>query len=251
MKAIFKNIIAAAFFSAAFACAFSESPYNKNLSSDDIESLVSGKTVIKNTGSYKKICMGSENPGIKKAVETVNSLKPAYFAEVIKEYPYEGNENLLENFSSLVMDIPSYAGIPYYSERAEEWYDLYTSAEIISAQENGNTQIVNADFEMKPFGLVPMRITSEKESGYYYYESTNLSTMRYYDKFNCVSPENMKSIIVIFRSDDKWILYGIGAVKAPSIFFLRERVDTSFMNRIKTFCAYFFSKMEGQTQQEQ
>lgn len=251
MKTIFKNIAALALFSVAFAGAFSESPYNKNLSAEDIESLGSGKTVIKNTGSYKKMCMKGENPGLKKAVETVSELKPAYFAEVIKEYPYEGNENLLENFSSLVMDIPSYAGIPYYSERAEEWYDLYTSAEIKSAQEDGNTQIVNADFEMKPFGLVPMKITSEKNDGYYYYESTNLSTMRYYDKFNCVSPENMKSIIVIFRSDDKWILYGIGAVKAPSVFFLRERVDTSFMNRIKTFCAYFFAKMEEQKQQEQ
>ena len=239
MKTIFKNIVALALFSVAFAGVFSESPYNKNLSAEDIESLSSGKTVIKNTGSYKKV------------VETVSNLKPAYFAEVIKEYTYEGNENLLENFSSLVMDIPSYAGIPYYSERAEEWYDLYTSAEIKSAQKDGNTQIVNADFEMKPFGLVPMKITSEKNDGYYYYESTNLSTMRYYDKFNCVSPENMKSIIVIFKSEDKWILYGIGAVKAPSVFFLRDRVDTSFMNRIKTFCAYFFAKMEEQKQQEQ
>ncbi|UKI54506.1 MAG: hypothetical protein L6V90_07285 [Treponema succinifaciens] len=100
----FKNIVALALFSVAFAGVFSESPYNKNLSAEDIESLSSGKTVIKNTGSYKKMCMKGENPGLKKVVETVSNLKPAYFAEVIKEYTYEGNENLLDNFSSLVMD---------------------------------------------------------------------------------------------------------------------------------------------------
>ena len=36
---------------------------------------------------------------------------------------------------------------------------------------------------------------------------------------------------------------GIGGVKAPSIFFLRDRVETSFMNRIKTMCSYFFEQM--------
>ena len=55
MKTIFKNIVALALFSVAFAGVFSESPYNKNLSAEDIESLSSGKTVIKNTGSYKKM----------------------------------------------------------------------------------------------------------------------------------------------------------------------------------------------------
>ncbi|MGN0728264.1 DUF6675 family protein [Treponema sp.] len=245
MKTFLKKIAAAVFvLSGACALLFSNSPYNENLSDEDRAVLSEGSTVIKNTASYKKMCIKSDNPYVKRAVETVSKLKPAYLAEVIREYPYEGNENLMDNFSSLVMDIPSYAGIPYYSERAEEWYDLYSSAKIVSSGTDGDVQTVKADFEMKPFGLVEMRIVSEKGDACYYYESTNLSTMRYYDKFNCVSPECMKSIIVIFREEEKWILYGIGAVKAPSVFFLRERVDTSFMNRIKTFCAYFFEKME-------
>ena len=52
----------------------------------------------------------------------------------------------------------------------------------------------------------------------------------------------MKSIVVIVRQGDSWVLYGVGAVDAPSIFFLRDRVETSFMNRIKTFCTFFFNK---------
>ncbi len=221
------------------------SSYNSNLSSSEKESLSKGETLIKNTGSYKKMCLDSENPYTKQLSEVIGTLKPTYFAEVIKEYPYEGNENLLDDFSELVMDVPSYAGIPYYSERAEKWYDLYSSAEIKSVETTENTKKIEADFEMSPFGDVPMQIISEKTDSYFYYESTNLSTMRYRDKFNCVNPQNMKSIIIVFKDDNKWILYGVGAVKAPSVFFLRERVDTSFMNRIKTFCSYFFSKIDN------
>jgi hypothetical protein len=246
LKKIFivrKFVVASVLISAA--AVFAEGVFNSNLDKSDIQKISLGETVIKNTGSYKKMCVESDNAGVKSVKKIVSNLKPAYFAEVIKAYPYEGNENLPDEFASLVMDIPSYAGIPYYSERAEAWYDLYSSAEIKSSEKNGGTETVLADFEMKPFGLVNMKIISEKGADYYLYESTNLSTLRYYDKFDCVSEENMKSLIVIFRDGDRWILYGIGAVKAPSVFFLRERIDTSFMNRIKTFCSYFFAKMEN------
>ncbi len=222
---------------------FAEGPFNKNLSPDEEITVLTGETLIKNTESYRKMCLSSDNLGAQKAVNVIKSLKPGYFAEVIREYPFIGNEDLAEKFSKLVMDIPSYAGIQYYSEHKETWYDLYSSAEIVSSEKEEQTEIVIADFLMKPFGDVQMRITSEKGDDYYYYESTNLGTMRYYDRFNCVSSENMKSIIVIFREDDKWILYGAGAVKAPSAFFLRDRVETSFMNRIKSFCSHFFERM--------
>ena len=53
----------------------------------------------------------------------------------------------------------------------------------------------------------------------------------------------MKSIIAIVKEGNSWILYGIGAVNAPDLFFLRDRIETSFMNRIKTFCSYFFKKL--------
>lgn len=246
MKPFFSipRLIAAAVLSAVSFSASAGAAFNSNLSDADLQKIASGETVIKNTGSYKKMCIQSENAGAQKVIEAVRALKPAYFAEVIREYPYEGNESLIEQFSGLVMDIPSYAGIPYYSERAEKWYDLYSSAEIISSEKSEGRETVKADFEMKPFGLVSMKITAESGSDYYVYESTNLSTMRYYDKFDCVSPENMKSLIVIFRDGDKWILYGAGAVKAPSIFFLRDRIETSFMNRIKTFCSHFFNRMQ-------
>ena len=234
-----------------FACvfcssAFAHGVFNDNLSSDERDVLASGETLIKNTSSYKKMCLETDNPQVQKLRQTVMEMKPAYFAEVIKEYPVQDSEDLPSVFAELVTDVPSYAGIPYFSERKQKYYDLYTWAKITSSSQQGNTLKMTADFEMKPFGEVSMRIETETGEDFFWYESTNTTLMRYYDKFDCVKPENMKSLIVVFKSDDKWILYGAGAVKAPSIFFLRDRVDTSFMNRIKAFCAYFFAKMEQQ-----
>ncbi|MBQ5384459.1 MAG: hypothetical protein IIU46_08430, partial [Treponema sp.] len=92
------------------------------------------------------------------------------------------------------------------------------------------------------FGTINTTITSRKSSDSYYYVSTNDNKLKY-SGITCVDPGKMKSIIVIVRDGNSWILYGIGAVNAPDVFFLRDRIETSFMNRIKTFCSYFFKKL--------
>lgn len=217
--------------------------FNNNLTVQDKAVIDSGKVLIKNVDSLKELSLASTNDTAQKALATAKQLRPAYIAEIIQVRPYKGNENLVNSLETLILDIPSYAGIPYYSERAEAWYDLYSSATITSTQKKGNAAEVFADLEMEPFGTIHTQINTEKTDDSFYYESVNLNKLRYYDKFTCVTPHNMKSIITVFRSGDNLVLYGIGAVNAPSIFFLRDRVETSFMNRIKTFCSFFFEKL--------
>ena len=60
---------------------------------------------------------------------------------------------------------------------------------------------------------------------------------------NCVKKENMKSLILVFKDGNNWILYGIGGVKAPKIPLFEKRIETSFMNKIKTFCQFVYSKL--------
>lgn len=218
--------------------------FNENLSEEDYALVKSGQTLIKNTANYRKLCLKGGKYGADKALKAIEELKPTYFAEVIHEYPYKGNENLIDEFESLILDIPSYAGIPYWSVKWEKFYDLYDEAKVVSIEKNGNRTTILADIIMDPFDYVPMRIDSEKGPDWFYYESTNLNVLEYYEKFKCVNPENMKSIIFVCRDGDRWIMYGAGAVKAPSIFFLRDRVDASFMGRIKTFCGFFFDKIK-------
>lgn len=217
--------------------------FSKYMTAENKNSLNNNETVIIKTDSYKKLSIETDNYVFQKLKTKIENLKPAYIAEVIRVYPISENENFIEDFDNLIMDVKSYVGIPYWSERNQQYFDLYSSAEITSLSQNQNQTITNADLVMEPFGLIKTQILTEKTTDYYYYESTNLNKLRYYDKFDCVSPENMKSSIVIFKNDNNWIVYSIGAVKAPSVFFLRDRIETSFMNRIKTFCSFFISKI--------
>lgn len=217
--------------------------FTKYMTNENKDALNRNETVIIKTDSYKKLSIETDNYAFQKLKNEIQELKPAYIAEVIRVYPIIEGENFIENFDSLIMDVKSYVGIPYFSERVQKYYDLYSSAEILSVNQNQNQTITNANLTMEPFGLIQTQILTEKTDDYYYYESTNLNKLRYYDKFDCVSPKNMKSSIVIFKNDNNWIVYSIGAVKAPSVFFLRDRIETSFMNRIKTFCSFFIGKI--------
>ena len=237
------------FFSMAFAVLFSfgsafalPSAFNTKLSASEKTSLENGQPVIRKLKPVKDFCITSTNSKIVEAQDTVKAIKPAYLAEIIQVMPYAGNENLPEKLSAMIMDVSSYAGIPYWSDQWKQYFDLYSSAQIKSSTVSGGVQTVKADLVMEPFGTINTTITSRKSSDSYYYVSTNDNKLKY-SGITCVNPGNMKSIIVIVRDGNSWILYGIGAVNAPDVFFLRDRIETSFMNRIKTFCSYFFKKL--------
>ena len=220
--------------------------FSEKLPAEDRRKVENGEVVIRKLGSVKDLCISTSNPCVQKAVQSMKKLKPVYIAEIIRVYPCKGNEDLPERFRGKIMDIPSYAGIPYYSEHGGKWYDLYSSAEIVSQESTrlpggAQTETVLANLEMSPFGLIETRIESMLDRNGYYYESRNLNKLRYHDQFTCVQPQKMQSVIAIFRSGDQWILYGIGGVNAPDVFFLRNRIEISFINRIKTFCSYFFT----------
>ena len=157
--------------------------------------------------------------------------------------PYSGNENLLETLRPIILNLEDYVGIPYYSERHETYYDLYSSVDIKSFEDDGTTAKVNAVMEMSPFGGIDTDILLKTDESSLYYENMNLNNLKYQEGITVVKKNNMKSIITVFKVGDSWILYGIGGVKAPSIFFLRDRVELSFMNRIKTMCSYFFEQL--------
>ena len=156
----FFRMISIFFCTVAFAIspACAGSVFNENLTAEDVKNLENGGTVIKNLSSIKKLCAEGGNPVLDSVLETARDLKPAYIAEIIKFYPVEGNEDFPQQLESLLVDVPSYAGIPYYSERAEKWYDLYSEAKIFSAQKIEGGQKIRADLVMEPFDLIETEI---------------------------------------------------------------------------------------------
>lgn len=223
-------------------CALSADPFNSKLSEKDRNKLAAGEVLIRNISSMKQICV-KESAGTEKIIKTMKKLDPSYVAEVIQVRPYEGNEDLKEKINNSLINISDYVGIPYFSERTQKWYELYSSAEIKNIQTEDNSKIIDCILEMSLFGKFDSKISITETPEYYFYELKNMEKLVYHERFTAVKPQKMVSCITLFRDGDNWVLYAIGGVDIPKIFFLEDRIETSFMNRIKTFCNFIFSKI--------
>lgn len=221
---------------------FSQALFNANLSAAESQKLANGEILIRNIGKAKNICLNPVTVQATNLIENVTKLKPAYLAEVIQVLPASGNEDLLKKLKPLLLDIEGYVGIPYWSERNQQFYDLYSSASVVRSgiAENGGN--MNVDLVMNPFGNINVDIDLTDSGSELFYRMKNTGGVAY-DNITVVRPEKMQSFVYAFTYNDFIVLYGIGGVNAPSIFFLRDRIETSFINRIKTFCKFIFEKM--------
>lgn len=224
------------------AAAFSD-PFNSKLTASEREKIAGGEILIKNINYEKFMCLqrGESELGDKLLAE-IRDLNPKYLAEVIQIKPYKGNEDLPQRLETMLNNVPEYAGIPYYSVRAEQWYNLYDSAEIVETTEKSDGKFMKADLKMEPFDLVQEDIELTRGKDTILYTAVNTNKLRYFDKFDCVWPRKMKICILLLRDGDNWVLYGIGGVNAPRVPFFTERIQTSFINRINTFCTFIFKK---------
>ena len=222
--------------------------FNSKLTVDEQKTLDKGQVLIKNIAYQKNMCLNKDfNSDCQALTEEIKQLNPKYLAEIIQIKPYKGNENLPEVLTQLLYNVSEYKGIPYFSERRQKYFNLYDSAEIqnekvIYSDSSKTTKELNALFIMEPFDKVYETISLTQTSDSVYYSSINTNKLRYKDEFDCVWPKKLKICILLFRDGDNWVLYGIGGVNAPRIPFFTERIETSFINRIKTFCSFIFSK---------
>lgn len=228
----------------AFAALFSVQAeiFNSKLSSDEKQKLENGEVLIRNIKSMKDVCV-KENDSSSRILATMKKLDPAFVAEVIQIRPVEGNENLIEEIDSTLCNIGDYVGIPYFSDRQQKWYELYSSAEIKKITEEKNDKQIDCILEMSLFGKFNSQINVTKDENFYFYELKNMENLIYHEKFTAVKSKKMVSCITVFRDGDNWVLYAIGGVDVPKLWFLKDRIETSFMNRIKTFCNFIFSKI--------
>ena len=222
--------------------------FNKNMTAEEQKTLDRGEVLIKNIAYQKNMSLNKDfNEDTQALTEEIKQLNPKYLAEIIQIKPYKGNENLPEVLTELLYNVSDYKGIPYYSERNKKYYNLYDSAEIqketiITQNTYKTSKELEALFVMEPFDKVYETINLTQTSNSVYYSSINTNKLRYKDEFDCVWPKKLKICIILFRDGDNWVLYGIGGVNAPRIPFFTERIETSFINRIKSFCSYIFTK---------
>ena len=238
-----KKILQLFFISTILIASIFADPFNSKLTDSERAEITNGEIIIKNINYEKNICLKKGvNPLGDKLLTEINNLNPKYLAEVIQYKPYKGNEDLPQRLETILNNVPEYAGIPYYSVRHDAWWNLYDSAEIKEVIENGNSKTIRADLLMEPFDVVKEDIEITKSSEAILYSAVNTNKLRYLDKFDCIWPKKMKICILLFRDGDNWVLYGIGGVNAPRVPFFTERIQTSFINRINTFCSFIFKK---------
>jgi hypothetical protein len=162
--------------------------------------------------------------------------------EVIQVRPYRSEENLVEQVKAILLDVPAYQGIPYWSVRGQSWFELYSSAKVLELRSKKNITEINAELVMEPFTPIDAAIYVSGGGDSLFFSMINNNNIKV-DGITAVKKNCMNSTIVVFRNNDSLVLYGIGGVKAPVVFFLKQRIETSFMNRIKTFCMYVYEKL--------
>ena len=109
----------------------SADPFNNKLTAEERKTIESGEILIKNINYEKFMCFKKGESELGDILQAeIHELNPKYLAEVIQIKPYKGNEDLPQRLEALLNNVPEYAGIPYYSERNDEWYNLYDSATI-------------------------------------------------------------------------------------------------------------------------
>lgn len=217
-------------------------PFNEKLSAADLETINKGEVLIKSIDKYKNMSIDSDNPGAERIRLIVNNLNPNYLAEIIQVKPIKGNEDLDVKISAVLEDVESYAGIPYWSVYHNRYFNLYDTAKINSITEDNNSKLIDSTIDIGPFGLTNVPINIEKNDNFLLYQMTNNQNLNHLG-ITCVQKKNMKSLILLFKDGDNWVLYGIGAVKAPKLAMFEKRIERSFINKTKTFCSYVFSKI--------
>lgn len=218
-------------------------PFNSKVTEEDLKTLSEGKVVARNIDKFKNIGIESDSPLVERMKEQIKDLSPNYLAELIQIRPYEGNEDLPQKLFDVLSDIENYAGIQYWSVRHERYYDLYSSAKILKQEKISDSRFTyETELYMEPFGTIETPISIEKGEDYLIYTNSNANSLKV-KGMTAVKARNMKSVILLFKDGDNWILYGIGGCKAPRIAMFESRIETSFINRIKTFCSYVFTKI--------
>lgn len=244
MKKIFL-VMGMTFISLLTARAFSQDflqCFNANLAEAQIQELKSGKVIIRNLKSPKETSLETNNIYANKFLKELKASSPTHFAEIIQVRPYKGSENLINELALLVMDIGSYRKIPYYAERQGAWASMFTKAEVVSCSRGNLTSVYNAVFRMPPFSEFDAVVSTTQIGDTLYFSTKNKGKIEY-KIFSAVKPEKMECGLVLFREGDYWILYGAGAVKTEASLFVKKRVNTAFVNRIKDFSMYFIKKL--------
>ncbi|MBE6350283.1 MAG: hypothetical protein E7062_05990 [Spirochaetaceae bacterium] len=101
---------------------------------------------------------------------------------------------------------------------------------------------LNVTYDMLPFNPYKANVLLKKTDSTLFYSTINTELMKF-KGVPAIKKENFHFYILAQETDDAIILYGLGAVDAPILPFVKDRIEVSFTNRIKTFCQFIFEEV--------
>jgi len=214
----------------------------RNLSAGEAAAVAAGKSVFRQPSGWKDLSVPAAAPFAKDIEETVRKLGANYIGEVVLVLPKAANPDLLAILARNLADVESHVGIPYWSRRYKKNFDLFTWVKVLERTGTESEGGLASEQYMKPFDPYRARYSWSLRGDRLSFLSTNLSHLSY-DGRKAVSPGDMIWRLEAYAEGDRWVLYGIGAVKAFDMLgLLRDRLSESFMGRIEAFFGYMYGK---------
>lgn len=222
----------------------------RNLSSEEAAAVSSGKSVFRQPSGWKDLSVPAAAPFAKDIEETVRKLGANYIGEVVLVLPKTANPDLLAVLVRNLADVESHVGIPYWSVRNQEYFDLYSRAKVTERTGIWVEGGLTADLYMKPFDEYRARYDWSLRGDRLSFSSVNLTQLSYRGR-KAVNSRDMVWRMEAYAVGDHWILYGVGAVKAFDMLgLLRDRLSESFMGRIEAFFGYMYETVSAKKSED-
>lgn len=248
-----KPFLTAVFIAVSFFNVYAENIpgiFNEKLTREEVKQLEEGEILIRNIGKAKNMCLLPVNEFASDCIEGIKNLKPNYLAEVIQVKKISEGEDPFARLEEILSDVKSFEGIPYYSVNNDTYYDLFSQVSILSEEttvkENGDREkFISTEIIMNPFFpfKIDWNLTTTEEGIFFHGINRDKIVYEYYN-IKCVSPENMEWYITAFEKDGYLVLYGAGGVDGTSLFFIKDRIENSFIGRVTSFCKEIFAKLQ-------
>jgi len=209
----------------------------------------SGALVIRNVADPSLIALGVPGPAAVALRLKVASLKPNYLTEAMAWVPaadIKAATAILKRLASTLADPRGYIGIPYWSARNQKTYDLFDKMEVRGRSALPGGEAIEVLQHMEPFDAFRARYEYRLDGDGLRFTASNLDPIIYsYRKFSAVSPDGMLWAILAYRQEGRVFFYGVGAVKTFDLFgAFRDRLEPSFMGRVKAFFTAMYSNMK-------
>ncbi len=158
-------------------------------------------------------------------------------------------EEIAEKIWERITDVPSLAGIEYYSERRKKMRTFYSKSDVLKTIINKNIS------ETEPFPRILEQEVYQEDGSFgknqYTYSwysnghfwalaSLNTTTLKY-GPLPVAKPENVLNIIGVFEAEDEFLLYLYTQINSQASLpsFLKDRILISFTNRTDALKSWF------------